>query len=219
LQGYIEFRADLPATTDRQAAIDALTTDHFPDANWLVVHARHTNAERDDYADDPGYYDPGTDGLLADPVFEHDGHTLSWEDIYIRYAGSNHTIPAGERAFDAPESDPRTVTLYATTDGTLAESGAVEVATVEIHPAKIVNVDAEQFTLPESEYSQAFVRGDPPTHFADESVAFPERLESKPVERQFISSDTEQAILNARDAGDTQAQIDHILDVLDVIDL
>ena len=38
LQGYIEFRADLPATTDRQAAIDALTTDHFPDASWMAVH-------------------------------------------------------------------------------------------------------------------------------------------------------------------------------------
>jgi len=41
----------------------------------------------------------------------------------------------------------------------------------------------------------------------------------KPVDRVQVSKDTRDAILAAKEKGDTQAQIDHILDILDVIDL
>ncbi|QPL12248.1 hypothetical protein HrrHc1_135 [Halorubrum phage Hardycor1] len=44
-------------------------------------------------------------------------------------------------------------------------------------------------------------------------------VRSEPVDRSKISQETKQAILDARESGDYEAAIDHVLDVLDVIDL
>jgi hypothetical protein len=62
------------------------------------------------------------------------------------------------------------------------------------------------------------IRVDPtndPVKITTKSEAFP----AEGVDRREVSGDTKEKIIEAREAGDTQAQIDHILDVLDVIDL
>lgn len=110
--------------------------------------------------------------------------------------------------------------MYVSTDGSIETSGDLRISTTDIHPGKIVEIEPMVFELATSEFGDpVFVEGDPPAPFVDDSEEFPPEPPNQPVERQRISGETRQNILDARDNGDVQKQIDHVLDILDVLDL
>lgn len=52
-----------------------------------------------------------------------------------------------------------------------------------------------------------------------EDPEFTPQKRPEPVDRSKISDDTKQKIINARDEGDYETALNHVLDVLDVVDL
>lgn len=221
MPAYDEFTGRFSVHEDVTTILTDLLDNRFPDVSWAVVHTRRDDAEASDYDADETYYDPELDnGVRSTPTFDRTGRfDLEYENIYAVVGGSEVTASAGTLSFDQPD-DRATHDVFINSDGSLTlDAGDVQVATVEVHPGRIVDVTPAQFGLQSTDWDVHTTRGSPPSYFVDTSEPFPDRLEQDEVVRQFISSETQQALQDARDAGDVQTQLDHILDILDVIDL
>jgi hypothetical protein len=221
---YDELVGRFAVGEDPDAVVDDLLNNRFPDASWLVVHTRQDDAEAEDLDSDETYYDPAMiDGVRSTPQFRlPDGGGLFSRDhgeVHAVVGGEEATAAAGTITVEQPDS-PTTYEVRAAADGSLSVDGSgVLVATVECDPGRIRSVEPEAFSLPSTEFTQDTVRGSPPAYIADESEPFPDRLSRTEVVREHISEETSQALKDARNNGNTQEQLDHILDVLDVIDL
>jgi len=196
LQGYDEFRVYLGLDEDLQATLSDLEA-QFPDASWLVTHVRRDDREVPESGHD--YCDPNmTDGLCAKVEAFFDGHTLNHNGVHALVGGTHTEVSAGDYTFDVSDGK-NVVTLYVDDTGTLNETGSVEVATVEVHPGRIVNIDAaEQPVVNEDTWGTAeIVRGMPPSYFENKSEPLPDRLPVERVERQKMNGGTITAIDNA----------------------
>jgi hypothetical protein len=219
--GYIELNAYFDVRDDPTAIISDFTDNHFPSVSWLVVQHRETAAEGDAERQDTAYYDADmTNGLRAPVTVSANQHTLEYGDVAAVVGGSEVSAAAGSLTIDPPADSPRADTLTIESDGSVVLHGdGATVATLETHPGKIVSVDAAEFTVPTSAWSTKVTRGTPPTYLSDPAEPMPDPLTNTEVVREHISPETADALRSARDNGDVQAQLDHILDVLDVIDL
>ncbi|AFH21855.1 hypothetical protein OSG_eHP11_00040 [environmental Halophage eHP-11] len=221
--GYVEMTARLAEGGDVQPAVDDLTTNHFGDASWLVVHTRRDDAEADEpvYRDDPGYYDDGmTDGLRSGFAVNADQHTVEHDAIEAVVGGTKVSATAGSVTVDPPASGTRADGLTIDDSGTVALNGSgLAVASWETHPGKIPRetVETAAFELPTSEFSQASVRGSPPDYLADETVPFPDPLPSDYVDRSEISDADIQQIYDLIDAHPDQETSDLAKSIVDVI--
>lgn len=176
---YAECRQLFDCRDDRAAILADLTETAFPDASWFVVHARRNDAELadSDYADDPDYYPPGqTNGLRAPVTMHRSGRFgVDYDAIHYLIDGTRHTVSAGTYRFDPPERDPEAVDLYADADETLGTGGSVHVATVTVHPGKIVDIDTASVPQTTEEWGAPdLTRGEPPTPLVDDSDSFPD---------------------------------------------
>jgi len=218
--GYVELNAYFDVREDVRTIIDDLTNNHFPNVAWLVVQHRETPAEGDAERQDPTYYDPDmTSGLCAPVSVSADQHTLSYGDVAAVVGGSEVSATAGTLTVKPPADSPRADTLTIESDGSVVLNGdGAAVATLETHPGKIVSVEPADFSIPTSDWATEVTRGTPPTYLADPAEPMPDPLPTTEVIREHISDETADALRTARDAGDVQTQLDHILDVLDVID-
>lgn len=197
LQGYREFRVFLSLREDPANAESDLET-AFPDASWMVVNTRRVDDElaQEPWASDETYHAPGlSDGLRAAVGADFDGHALTHGDIHYTVDGADHSVPAGEYTFEEPDGKT-TKTLYADKDG-LNTNGGVEVATVEVHPGRIVNIDGASQPTASTGWTTDIERGSPPSHFVNETEAYPDREPSDPFDRAHISDSEEQAIYDA----------------------
>jgi len=221
MPAYDEAVARFDVREDINTILTALTEDHFPAVEWFVVHVRRDDREADksEYQDNPDYYDPEpTDGVRAPVSIERDGmFDLAYEDIHVVVNNSDVTVPAGSVSINEP-TGVQQETLYATAEGEVSFESGIRLADVQCHPGKIVAVETTEFSLRDSDWTTHSTRGSPPSYLADPDESFPERTGETEIVRERISADTEQQILDARDAGDVQAQIDQILDILNVID-
>lgn len=201
LQGYHEFRVYLGLDEDLQATLSNLEA-QFSDASWLVTHVRRDDREVPESG--PEYCDPDmTDGLCAKVEASFDGHTLNHNGVHALVGGTHTEVSTGGYTFGVPDGK-NVVTLYVDDTGTLNETGGVEVATVEVHPGRIVNIDAaKQPVVNEDSWGTAeIVRGSPPSYFENKSEPLPDRLPVERVERQKMSGDTITAIDDALAAVD-----------------
>ena len=199
LQGHHEFRVFLSLLDDPAAAVNDLEA-AFPDASWMVVNTRRNDDElsRDPFRSDGAYYDPdASDGLRAAVDAGFDSHTLTHNGIRYLVGGTEHGVAAGDYAFDAP-GGPTTKTLYAD-EGGLNLNGGVEVATVEIHPGRIVDVEEADQPTTTSGWTTEVERGTPPSHFADETEDYPNPKPADYLDRTTIDDADEQAIYDAID--------------------
>lgn len=204
LQAYGEARVYLSLQADQQAAIDALAA-QYPDADWLAINTRRTDTELgiDPWQSDPAYYDPAvSDGLRASISPEFVNHTLSHGEIEYVFEDDTHSIPAGEYVFDEPsiETGPYTQTLYADDTGSVTERDGTEIATVEVHPGRIVDIDAATQPRSETDWTTAVSRGSPPTHFADETADLPDPLPADYLDRNRVSDSEIAQIYQAIDS-------------------
>lgn len=219
--GHVELNAYFDVRDDPQAIISDLTDNHLPSVSWLVVQHRETFAEGDAKRQDTAYYDPGmTNGLRAPVVVSADQHIVEYGNVAAVVGGTEVSAPSGTLTVDPPADSPRADTLTIESDGSVVLNGdGAVVATLETHPGKIVSVDAAEFSVPTSDWTTELTRGTPPTYLSDPTEPMPDPLTNTEVVREHISPETADALRTARDSGDVQAQLDHILDVLDVIDL
>ena len=220
LEAYHEFAATFSIQEDIDTITSVLLNDYFPNAEWLVVHEIKTDSEANFVEDDKTYYSNELqNGLRATPRFSRDGlFSLSYKDIHVVSDGSEISSKSGTIEFDKPKSKT-THTVYAGSDGEVNIDTGVPVAEVEVHPGKIVSVDVYEFELETTDWSIHTVRGNSPSYFENPGESFPEPSDQTPVVRQFITDEKRQKIVDARDNGDIQTQLDHVLDILDVIDI
>lgn len=204
--GYVEMTARLADGADVQAAVDALTSNYYPDTDWLVVHTRRDDAEVDEpsYRDDAGYYDNGmTAGLRAPVDINVNQHNVEHDAIEAIVGGAEVSAEAGSLAVEPPTDGKRTDELTINDSGSVDINGTgFTVALLETHPGKIPRetVNTASFELPTTEFSQAFVRGSPPDYLADETVQFPDPLPSDYLDRNEIDDNDVQAIYDAIEA-------------------
>lgn len=219
--GYVELNAYFDVRDDPQAIISDFTDNHFPNVSWLVVQHRETAAEGDAEQQDTAYYDPSmTNGLRAPVTVTTNQHTIEYGDVAAVVGGSEVSALSGTLTVDAPTDSPRADTLTIESDGSVVPNGdGATVATLETHPGKINSVEAAEFSVPTSDWTTEVTRGTPPTYLSDPTEPMPVPLTNTEVVREHISEETADALRTARDSSDVQAQLDHILDVLDVIDL
>lgn len=217
LQGYHEFRVFLSVQSDLAAAVSDLETG-FPDASWMVVNTRRVDDElaQEPWASDETYHAPGlSDGLRAVVAAEFNGHTLSHDGIHYTAGGTDYDVAAGDYTFDEPD-DSVTKTLYADETG-LNLNGGVEVATVEVHPGRIVSIEEASQPTTTDAWTTDVERGTPPTHFANETESYPAPKPSDPFDRAHISDSQEQAIYDAIDSHsdtETAALAKEIVDIV-----
>jgi len=221
--GYVEMTARLAEGAGLQTAVDDLTTNHFPDASWLVAHTRRDDAEADEpsYRDDPSYYDGDmTDGLRSAVTVNTNQHTVEHSAIEAVVGGTEVSAAAGSVTVEPPINGTRSDELTIDGSGTVALNGSgLSVASWETHPGKIPRetVETVAFGLPTSEFSQTFIRGSPPDYLADEAVAFPDPLPSDYVDRSEISDADIQQIYDLIEAHPNQETADLAQSIVDVI--
>lgn len=219
--GYIELNAYFDLRDDAATIISDLTDNHFPSVSWLVVQHRETDAEGETERENTAYYGSAkTDGLRAPVTVSAAQHTVKWGDVAAVVGGSEVSAASGSLTIDPPSDTERTDALTIESDGSVAVNGSgYEFATLTVHPGKVVGLETAAFEVPTSAWTTEVTRGTPPTYLSDPTESMPDRLPPEAVDRTHISSETADALRTARDNGDVQAQLDHILDVLDVIDL
>jgi hypothetical protein len=216
LQSYDEFRVYLGLDEDLQATLSDLEA-QFPDASWLVTHVRRDDGEVPESGHD--YCGPDiTDGLCAKVEASFDGHTLNHNGVHALVNGTHTEVSAGSYTFDVPDSK-NVVTLYVDDSGTLNETGGVEVATVEVHPGRIVNIDAaEQPVVNEDSWGTAeIVRGTPPSHFENKSESLPDRLPTDNFDRNRVSQtdiDAVYTLINSHPDQETRDLASGIMNIL-----
>jgi hypothetical protein len=225
MEAYDELTGRFSVNSDVNAIVSSLVGDYYTDCDWLVVHTRKEDSEASEttYIQDSTYYEPGmSNGLRSDvTVDKTDSYTVSYDSVEAVVGGSEVSSASGQITVDEPDDEAKIVNLTVESDGSVVVDGSgYSFATVEVHPAKIVSIETEEFALESTDWGDAVeVRGSPSDYLVDESIDFPDRKQSEYVDRVNLSQDTANAILTARDNNNTQEQIDHILDVLDVIDL
>jgi len=217
---YDELTARFDYTTDIDTVIDSLKTEYYPNAEWFAIFKRSDAYESntDTYLTDPTYYSPNkTDGLTVPLTLSTDGHTLEYDAIDYLIDETAYHIDSGSLKLDKPKDTKQTKTLYADANQSLNFSSGLKLASIEVHPAKVVVKETANVEWPTTDYdTPVFTRGSPPTPFIDPDTSWPT---PSYVTQEGVSQPTIDAILAAKEKGDTQAQIDHILDILDVIDL
>jgi hypothetical protein len=218
--GWTEVTAALPVTVDPTAAWDALES-LVNGADWYAIQTRQAAIEADARREDPTYYPVGMDSGLRAPVsVSTHRHNVSHGAIHAVVGGREVTVEATTLSVAPPADTARTDALTITADGETAINGdGLTAAELTTHPAKIVSAEPVAYSLPETEWTTAATGGDPPAYLADPDTPMPDPLPSAAVDRTHISAETAEALRRAREASDTQAQLDHILDVLDVIDI
>jgi len=193
--GYIGLETWLSVQGDIDTAVSELVT-LIDTADWGVVLQSQTDIEGDTLRTDTSYYPPSlSDGLRAPVAVSANQHTIKYDDIAAVVNGSEVSTPSGTLTVDAPEQDPRTDTLTIESDGNVVVNGSgVTLATLTVHPGKIVDVDTVAYGLPESDATQIHSHGTPPTYMADPTIDWPEPLPSDYFDRSVLSNSELDAI-------------------------
>jgi hypothetical protein len=122
-------------------------------------------------------------------------HTVEYGDVAAVVNDSEVSAASGTLSVDPPEQDPRTDTLTVESDGDVTlNGGGVTLATLAVHPGKIVDVDTVAYTLPESDPTQVHSHGSPPDYMADPTIEWPEPLPADYFDRSVLSDDDLDAI-------------------------
>ena len=170
---------------DKQALIDALDG-VLDSAAWGVVKYRRSAREyrRETYRDDPDYYPPECDhGLRTPATVSRDGlFAVSIDETEARVGGENATA-AAETITLSPTTDARRRDRLVVSDDGLTQihgeesidptapdtpTDAAAVATLEIHPGKVVVIETESICTPETTPWEVVAQhGDVPAAFTE----------------------------------------------------
>jgi len=193
--GYIGLKAWLSVQADIDAAVSDLVA-FIDTADWGVVLQSQTDIEDDTLRTDTSYYSPSlSDGLRAPVAVSTKQHTVEYADVAAVVNGSEVSARSDTLTVDPSEKDPRTDTLTIESDGNVTLNGSgVTLATLTIHPGKIVDVDTVAYNLPESDPTQVHSHGTPPDYMADPTIDWPEPLSSDYFDRSVLSDDDLDAI-------------------------
>jgi len=193
--GYIGLEAWLSVQADIDTAVSDLIA-LIDTADWGVVLQSQTVIEGDTLRADTSYYPPSlSDGLRAPVAVSANQHTIEHGDVAAVVNGSEVSAPNDTLTVDPPEQDPRTDTLTIESDGTVVVNGSgVTLATLTVHPGKIVDVDTVAYGLPESDPTQVHSHGSPPDYMADPTIDWLERLPADYFDRSVLSDDDLDAI-------------------------
>ena len=193
--GYIGLETWLSVQTDIDTAVSDLVA-LIDTADWGVVLQSQTDIEGDTLQADTSYYPPSlTDGLRAPVTVSANQHTVEYGDVAAVVNGSEVSTPSDTLSVDPPEQAPRTDTLTIQSDGSVTLNGSgVTLATLTVHPGKIVDVDTVAYGLPESDPTQVHSHGTPPDYMADPTIDWPEPLPSDYFDRSVLSDSELDAI-------------------------
>ena len=188
--GYIEADSYFGVRDDPTPIIDDLLSNHVPSTSWLVVQSRQVPPEGNERTD-PTYYDPDLSrGLRAPVTVSAQGHTVQYSDIDAVIGGSEIHTDAGEVTvqYDGDTATQRSLAITDTGDVQVVDDGTgLSVATLEVHPAKIVAVDKREYPEWETtDWTTEHVRGSPPTYLSDPAEPFPDPLPSDYFDRTHI---------------------------------
>jgi hypothetical protein len=196
LQAYHEFTAEILYTEDTTQPLASVKDLRFPGADWFVVHHRHSGSESSEYVDDESYYSPLMDtGLRSSPSFGiQSPQARTYESIHYRIDGESFTVPSGSIDFSGVGISDG-ATLFATHNEELAIDGdGVPVADVTdnavIDGTRSPHVEPMSFSLPTTDDSLYFARGEPPSYFKDPAEPFPARVEPDAFTRNYVSDDS-----------------------------
>ncbi|AFH22762.1 hypothetical protein OSG_eHP34_00145 [environmental Halophage eHP-34] len=189
LETWLSVQADInTAVSDLVALIES--------ADWGVVLQSQTNVEGNTLRADTSYYPSSlSDGLRAPITVSVNQHTVEYSDVAAVVNGSEVSATNGTHTVDSPKQNPRTDSLTIESDGNVVVNGSgVTLATLTVHPGKIVDVDTVAYSLPESEPTQVHSHGSPPDYMADPTIDWPEPLPSNYFDRSVLSDDDLDAI-------------------------
>lgn len=193
--GYIGLETWLSVETDNNIAVSDLVA-LIDTADWSVVLQSQTDVEGDTLRTDTSYYPPSlSDGLRAPVTVSANQHTVEYRDVAAVVNGSEVSATNDTLTVDPPEQTPRTDTLTIGSDGNVVVNGSgVTLATLTVHPGKIVDVDTVAYGLPESDPTQVHSHGSPPDYMADPTIDWPEPLLTDYFDRSVLSDDDLDAI-------------------------
>jgi hypothetical protein len=193
--GYIGLEAWLSVQANIDTAVSDLVA-LIDTADWGVVLQSQTDVESDTLRTDSSYYPPSLNNGLRAPVdVTATQHTIEYDNVAAVVNGSEVSAANGTLTVDPPEQDPRTDTLTIESDGSVTLNGSgVTLATLTVHPGKIVDVDTVAYGLPESDPTQVHSHGNPPDYMADPTVDWPEPLPADYFDRSVLSDDDLDAI-------------------------
>lgn len=200
LQAYHEFTAHLSFNEDIDEALDNLINTRFSSVEWFVVHRRHSSIEESTYNDDETYFSPVIDtGLRSSPSFSINSPQIrSYSSIHYRIDGTNYTISSGSIDFSDVDLS-NGVKLYATdTEELVIDGSGVLVGEVSdnatIDGDTAPHITTEEFSIPETDNSIHFVRGNPPKYFENPDEPFPDRIEPDYFARNYVTDESLSAI-------------------------
>jgi hypothetical protein len=193
--GYIGLEAWLSVQTDIDTAVSNLVA-LIDTADWGVVLQSQTDVEGEPLRTDSSYYPPSLKNGLRAPVdVSTTQHTIEYDNVAAVVNDSEVSAANGTLTVDPPKQDPRTDTLTIESDGSVTLNGSgVTLATLTVHPGKIVDVETVTYGLPESDPTQIHSHGTPPDYMADPTIAWPEPLPSDYFDRSVLSDDDLDAI-------------------------